>query len=636
VCGIAGYITSEGINPRGIARNMVQTLHHRGPDDIGEWCDSDAGVSLGHARLSILDLSPAGHQPMHSPSGRYVLTYNGEIYNHQELRHELGDRSWHGHSDTETLLHGFERWGIEATLQRCVGMFAFALWDCKERCVYLGRDRMGEKPLYYGCSQNALIFGSELKALRAVNHFDATINRDSIALLLRHNMIPAPHSIYNGIYKLMPGHMVVISADDIRQGVLPPSKAYWHMPDCVASFTGTEQEAIEQLQYLLSQSISGQLLSDVPLGAFLSGGLDSSLVVALMQQHSMTPVKTFSIGFADAGFNEAVYAKQVAQHLGTEHQEWYVTPKDALSVIPKLSNVYDEPFADSSQIPTLLVAQLARQQVTVALSGDGADELFGGYSRHLFAANRWQGVEQWPLALRKIAGWGADKCSRLIVRSGNSAAFGRWLSLTQPEEKLRKLATVLTASDGAEVYSRLISHWQNPNELVIGATAPETSFAHQCDDWASWMMRADMHLYLPDDILHKVDRAAMAHSLESRTPYLDYRLIEFANSLPLALKIQRGKHGSKYIMRQLLYQYVPKKLMERPKTGFGLPIADWLRGALREWAESLLDQTLIKQQGYFNPGPIRQLWETHLSGKANYSYHLWDVLMFQQWLEDNA
>lgn len=639
----------------GCIRQMTDMLIHRGPDDSGSWIDEPVGVALGHRRLSILDLSPAGHQPMISISGRYVIVFNGEVYNHLDLRRELekippgpplsrGGMVWRGHSDTETLLAGFETWGIEATLKKTVGMFAIALWDREERVLTLARDRMGEKPLYYGWQGNTFLFGSELKALKAHPDFLAEIDRDAICLYLRHCTIPAPYSIYKGIKKLLPGTYLQLplgrDVDDLH--ALNP-KYYWSLAEVAAQglaepFVGSDTDAIAALDSQLKQSVGLQMMADVPLGAFLSGGVDSSTVVALMQAQSIRPVKTFSIGFDEQGYNEAGYAKAVAQHLGTEHTELYVSSAEAMQVIPMLGRMYDEPFADSSQIPTFLVSQMARQHVTVSLSGDAGDELFCGYNRYALA-DIWGRVEKVPFGVRRMAGH--------LVKSVAPTTWDAFFKLaancvTLPvnmSEKLEKLATHLVCVDGVNaLYYSLVSKIDNPEHVVIGAKEPatwlsEVGMKSPFGDPKLHMMFMDTMTYLPDDILVKVDRAAMANSLETRVPLLDHRVAEMAWTLPMAMKVRDGK--SKWILRQVLYQYVPEKLIERPKAGFGIPLGDWLRGPLRAWVEALLDVSRLQQEGFFNVEYIRAKWQAHLEGRRNNSTFLWNILMFQVWLEEN-
>ena len=625
-------------------RSMVAAIRYRGPDDSGVWCDERAGIGLGHARLSILDLSPEGHQPMVSVSGRYVIVFNGEVYNFAELRSELEivGQKFRGHSDTEIMLAAFEEWGIEKAVPRFVGMFAFALWDRHTRTLTLGRDRLGEKPLYYGWQGETLLFGSELKALRAHPAFMAEVDRNALALLLRHNYIPAPYSIYQGISKLLPGCLLTVSLSQRNPRIAP----YWSGKQAIEAgvthpFEGSESTAVSALEALLKDAVGQQMVADVPLGAFLSGGVDSSTVVALMQAQSSRPVKTFTVGFHEEGYDEAPHAKSVARHLGTEHTELYVMPKEAMSVIPRLPVLYDEPFSDSSQIPTFLVSELARRHVTVSLSGDGGDELFGGYNRYFWATNIWRRVGWAPQPMRSALA-GALMALPPSAWNGVFMSLSRFLPVgwryANPGDKLHKLAEVLAVRTPEEIYLGLVSHWKQPTEVVRGSHEPPTVLtdpARWADlpDFEQRMMYLDQMTYLPDDILTKVDRAAMGVSLETRVPFLDHRVVEFAWSLPLSMKIRHGQ--GKWLLRQVLYRHVPKELMERPKMGFGVPIDMWLRGPLKGWAEELLDEARLQREGYFNPRPIRRKWAEHLTGRRNWSYYLWDVLMFQAWLEAN-
>ncbi len=619
---------------------MTAALWHRGPDDEGIWTDEAAGIALGHRRLAILDLSPAGHQPMASASGRYLIIFNGEIYNHLELRQRLPGQSWQGHSDTETLLACIEAWGLEVTLQRSVGMFALAVWDQEARQLALARDRMGEKPLYYGWQGGTFLFASELKAMKAYPFFSAEINRDALTLLLRYNYIPAPFSIYTGIYKLSPGTFLNIPfGQGITQAQCAQPVSYWSLLETALAGTreschSSEAELLTELEQCLGDAVAGQQLADVPLGAFLSGGIDSSLIVALMQARSSLPVKTFTIGFSEVGYNEAEHARAVAQHLHTEHTELYVSAAQALQVIPLLPTLYDEPFADSSQIPTYLVAQMTQQHVTVALSGDGGDELFGGYSRYFWGQRIWRKVSWLPLPLR-----------RLLARLITALSPQHWDYLAQAikgqrglllGDKAHKLAARLHhVLDLDDLYLSLVSAWHEPAALVCGSTEPETLLTHH----AAWpnlqpfelrMMYLDTMTYLPDDILCKVDRAAMGVSLETRAPFLDHRVVELSWRLPFRIKIRNSQ--GKWALRQLLYKHVPRQLIERPKQGFGIPLAEWLRGPLRDWAADLLHPTRLHKEGYFQPAPILQRWQEHLTGKRNWEYSLWSVLMFQAWL----
>lgn len=670
MCGVAGFLQFSGQShaelSAGLSR-MTERLLHRGPDDGGAWIDESTGIALGHRRLSILDLSPQGHQPMASASGRYVIAFNGEIYNHRDLRQELetvpalaaagsqqgsgrgasalaheGARAWRGHSDTEVMLAAFEHWGLTEALSRFNGMFAFALWDRRERVLHLARDRFGEKPLYYGWMGDAFLFGSELKALKAHPDWRGEIDRAALALYMRHNCIPAPYSIYQGVRKLPPAHMLSLPLDRGR-GESPRAHCYWSAREQAEAgtrqpFSGGEGQAVAALDRLLRDAVALRMEADVPLGALLSGGIDSSTVVALMQAQSKRPVKTFSIGFHEAAYNEAEQAKAVARHLGTEHTELYVTAEEARAVIPRLPQIYDEPFADSSQIPTFLVSQMTRRHVTVALSGDAGDELFGGYNRHFWAQSIWRKLGWMPGPIRGALALGLTGVSpqgwdRLWSFLG--PALPRRLRARLPGDKLHKLAAVLASASAEAMYRGLVSHW-DPASVVLGAAEPPTLLTDRArwadlPDFAQSMMFLDLASYLPDDILAKVDRASMAVSLEARVPFLDHRVAEFAWRLPLDMKIRRGQ--GKWILRQVLYNYVPQALMERPKMGFAVPLDAWLRGPLRDWAESLLDESRLRQEGYFDPVPIRRKWSEHLCGQRNWQNHLWDVLMFQAWLD---
>ncbi|WP_417315524.1 asparagine synthase (glutamine-hydrolyzing) [Cycloclasticus pugetii] len=627
MCGFAGFwggVDQECPSTTSLLLDtMVRSLDHRGPDDRGAWSDESLGIGLVHARLSIVDLSSAGHQPMESDCGRLVIVFNGEVYNHCELRARLEAQgnapAWRGHSDTETLLACFSAWGIEQTLSATVGMFALALWSKNDQRLTLARDRLGEKPLYWGWSGNTLLFGSELKALKAHPNFNAQVDRNALALLLRYNYVPAPHTIYQGIEKLPAGSYVQIGKGQCRGDVQP--KAYWQLKQAfeqgVANpFSGTEQEAVDLLEQTISRAVSGQMLADVPLGAFLSGGVDSSTVVALMQQQSKQPVRTFAIGFDEPGYNEAEYAGEVARHLKTDHTELYVSAQDALDLVPHLPEIYCEPFADSSQFPTFLVSRMAKEHVTVALSGDGGDELFGGYNPYQFAPRVWGQLKHLPLPLREIA-------SRVLC------------GLPLPD-KLTKLVGVLPARDREQFYQILISHWTNPETAVIGAQALPTlvdssELWPKTDTYEHWMMVMDAGQYMADDILVKVDRAAMANSLETRVPLLDHRVVELAWQMPMNLKIREGV--GKWVLRELLYRHVPKEMIERPKKGFSVPLGQWLRGPLRDWAEALLCERRLAAEGYFVPGVVRRAWADHLRGKSDHGRKLWSILMFQAWLE---
>jgi asparagine synthase (glutamine-hydrolysing) len=648
MCGFAGFVDPRGRIPYeqrdAVIKAMIMTLGHRGPDDNGVWRDDASGMSLGHRRLSILDLSPLGHQPMASACGRFIVAFNGEIYNFRELRAQLAARGYpfRGGSDTEVLLGAVSTWGVPAALQRFVGMFAFALWDCADRVLYLARDRIGEKPLYYGWSGGVFLFGSELKALRAHPCWVSEYDRDALHLFLQRCYVPAPLSIYRGMWKLLPGTFLRIS--DWVEGRLLNPVPYWSAQQAVDAgmsepFSGTPEEAVEHLDALLRDAVGQQMVADVPLGAFLSGGVDSSTIVALMQAQSGRPVKTFSIGFFEERYNEAHHARAVASHLGTDHSELYVTAAEAMAVIPRLPHLYDEPFADSSQIPTFLVSQLAKASVTVSLSGDGGDELFAGYVRYFLGPRIWDRIRRLPLPVRRIAArtlialrpatW-----DRLMERIG--PGLPQTLRQQRAGEKIQKLASILAAEDPDMIYRTLVSSWDPQHTAVIGGSSPADLLVRpqqwpRADGFASHMMYLDLMTYLPDDILVKVDRAAMGVSLESRVPFLDHRVVEFAWRLPLAYKIRNGV--GKWPLRQVLYRYVPRDLIERPKAGFAVPVGEWIRGPLREWCEELLDERRLADSGLFDPVPIRKYWEEHRSGTADRSAQLWCVLMFQAWEE---
>ena len=632
MCGLAGFLGGRlGADDRRAAIGaMMDRIVHRGPDDAGEWLDDLSGVAIGFRRLSIVDLSPAGHQPMLSASGRYVLAFNGEVYNYEAIRRELilADRapSFRGHSDTEVMLAAIEAWGVESAVQRFIGMFAIALWDRQERQLYLIRDRVGVKPLYYGTIRGTFFWASELKALHAHPEFEAEIDRDALGLYFRYMYVPAPFTIYEGIRKVMPGTMIAI-----KPGGEPREIVYWSAAAVAERgytnpFRGSEDEAADQLEALLRDAVGLRMIADVPLGVFLSGGIDSSIVTALMQAQSSAPVKTFSIGFVEEDFNEAVYAAKVAQHLGTRHTEMYVKPEEAMAVIPKLPSMYDEPFADSSQIPTHLVSALARQHVTVSLSGDGGDELFGGYHRYFLGQKAFNYISLVPRPLRRVAG-----------RTMSSIPTSAWDRVLRRQnragERIHKLARIMTTSDQDAMYFELVAH---PLNVVHGARDRQLPLTDRTrwpkiDDPIARMMYFDLVSYLPDDILVKVDRASMAVSLEAREPLLDHRLIEFAWSLPLPMKVRVGK--GKLLLRKVLSRYVPDELIERPKMGFGMPVGAWTRGPLRAWAESLLDERRLREDGILDAARIREMWRAHVEGSGDWQQYIWTVLMFQAWHE---
>lgn len=644
MCGIAGFVASAaqpGLDLHG-ARRMAGLLRHRGPDDEGAWADPAAGVALAQRRLAVVDLSAAGHQPMLSASGRHVIVFNGEIYNHREIRARLEAESvgqWRGHSDTEVLLAAIERWGLAGALQRTAGMFALALWDRQERALCLARDRLGEKPLYYGRIGACFAFASEIKAFRTLAAWQPEIDRGSLALLMRHGFVPAPYSIYEGIRKLRPGHVLTLS----RPVEEPVLARYWSTAEAAMRaaerpFPGGPEEAAAELEALLRQSLRGQMIADVPLGAFLSGGIDSSTVVAVMQSMSPRPVRSFTIGVEQAGYDEAVHARAVARQLGTDHTELRVSAREAVEVIPDLPSIYCEPFADSSQIPTFLLSRLARRDVTVALSGDGGDELFAGYDRYGFAEAFWSRLSRVPPALRRTAAGLAGLPPPAFydhLLGGLGPLLPARYRGGRVGDRIHKAAAILRMGTAKDLYRSLCSHW-DPAEIVIGAAEPPTMMTglEPVPERAGnieRMMYVDMTSYLPDDILVKVDRAAMAVGLETRIPLLDHRLVEFALSLPLA--ILRAEGTTKWPLRRLLDKFVPKAMVDRPKMGFGIPIDAWLRGPLRDWAESLLGETGLGADGLLRPEPIRRRWREHLSGRQNHQYLLWDVLMFQAWRE---
>lgn len=637
MCGFVGLVDPAAARRRDdlerLLERMADAVHHRGPDGYGVWCDPEAGVGLGHRRLAVIDLSPAGHQPMASADGRLVLSYNGEIYNHAELAAELSADgvAFRGHSDTEVLVEAMSRWGVERTLDRVDGMFAFAVWDSTLRQVTLVRDRLGEKPLYYGTLPHGeVVFGSSVDSLRRHPDFDAAIDRDALALYLRHKYVPAPWSIFEGVSKLEPGHLVTVSAEG-KVGTPAPYWSYYEVVGRGVTFAGDEREAVDRLDELLHRSVARRLVADVPVGAFLSGGIDSSTVVAVAQRESSHPVRTFTIGSTNEDFDESDAARDVARHLGTDHTERIVTGDDAVAVVDRLGGMYDEPFGDSSQIPTFLVSQLARADVTVALSGDAGDELFGGYNRYTSVPGLWRRAERLPLGVRRgaasalgavpPAAW--DGLARAIPRARRPQQVGL---------KVTKALQVAGAASPEAAFLRLVTHWPDPARIVPGAHEPPTLHT----DRASWpptqgivehMMAVDAVTYLPDDILAKVDRAAMAVSLESRIPLLDRDIVEFAAGLPMSMRIRPGE--SKWILRQVLDRYVPRPLVERPKAGFGLPIGDWLRGPLRPWAQDLLSSAAVRT--HLDTAAIDAVWRAHLSRRRDHAYELWDVLMFAAW-----
>ncbi|GLR46964.1 asparagine synthase (glutamine-hydrolyzing) [Sphingomonas astaxanthinifaciens] len=643
MCGIAGIFGRKG-GDEDLLRQMSDALHHRGPDAGGVWSDGEAGIGLSHRRLAIVDLTPGGAQPMTSDSGRFVLCFNGEIYNHRQLRAELEGvgaapaGGWRGHSDTETLLEGIAQWGLEAMLARAVGMFAFALWDRQQRRLFLVRDRFGEKPLYYGWIGRDLVFASELKALRRMPGFAAEIDREAVAALAARTYIPAPLSIYRGIFKLPPATILSVEAGADPLTAPPRTgeagrglrlSSYWSYRDVVAEGLADpitdREEAIDTVEEALRQAISDQAVADVPVGAFLSGGFDSSTVTALYQQVSGARVKTYSIGFTEAGFDEAPHARAVAAHLGTEHHEMYVSPAEAQAVLPNLATIYDEPFADSSQIPTYLVSRFARSDVTVALTGDGGDELFGGYNRHIIGPELWRRLAPIPSGVRALGrplGHLPQRWFELLVRSGPKGSGAARIA------KGLKVAT--TASGPQDIYASFIDEWAFEANPVLGAAAPRTEgLALAGASPAELMMLGDALGYLPDDILCKVDRASMAVSLETRVPFLDHRLAAVAARVPLAMKIADGR--GKLPIRAILDRHVPRALTDRPKAGFGIPVGEWMRGPLRAWADDLLSEDRLRREGLFNVKAVRRRYLAHQAGTRDSTSALWPILMFESW-----
>lgn len=643
MCGIVGFLGATQ-NPTDVLHDCTNEIFRRGPDSYGYWSDSENNIFLGHRRLAILDLSSAGHQPMVSMSGRYVIVFNGEIYNHLELRSLTGFSDWRGDSDTETLLFCIENWGFEETLKSVVGMFAIAVWDRLRNELLLARDRVGEKPLYYGWQKkdnvDVFLFGSELKALKKHPAFAAEISRNSLARFFRKGCISAPYSIYEGISKIMPGTYLRVS----QKSRSPEIYSYWDLSASIDGkiqppFAGSFDEAADELETLLTRVIKGQMIADVPLGAFLSGGIDSSLIVALMQKNSDSRIKTFTIGFDHQIYDEAPYARAVAKHLGSEHYEFYIKPSDTLNVIDMLPEIYDEPFSDSSQIPTYLVSKMAKTKVSVVLSGDGGDEVFAGYNRYKFVNDMWGEINRLPLPVRI-----------LISSFGFSLSVNNWNNLfsflkknflidfkaSNPGEKIHKASSAVRSNSVHQLYDAVSSHWLYEDHLVVGVDK-KLDMRGKCFEEIQYlndiqrMMLLDFSSYLPDDVLVKVDRASMFSSLETRAPLLDHRLIEFAWTLPQGYKINES--GTKQVLRAILDKYVPRELIDRPKKGFGVPIDHWLRGPLRSWCEELLNEDRLKREGYLNPLPVKKKWKEHLSGIRNWEHDLWDVLMFQSWYE---
>ena len=647
MCGITGFI-SPYLSKNNFKQNiscMTNKLEHRGPDDEGIWFDADSGVALGHSRLSIVDLSSAGHQPMISGCGRYYIVFNGEIYNHKSLRKKLSDSiNWQSHSDTETLINAISQWGLKKTLSKLLGMFAFAIWDRKQHKLTIVRDRLGEKPLYFGFNGKTLLFGSELKAIEAFPGESLNINKDSLEQYLRYGYVPAPYSIYKGIYKLSPGNFIEFSLEDVKAKSIPKSLKYWSLTSIIKKhqtkeFLGSDIEATNQLENLLKKSISGQLLGDVPLGAFLSSGVDSSTVVSLMQTQSSNPINTFTIGFKEFGYDESESAKEISSFLGTNHCELFLTPKDALNIIPRLPTIYDEPFSDVSQIPTFLISQFASNNVKVCLSGDGGDELFCGYSRHIAGPRILRILKNIPFKLRNII---SNFIQKIPPSKWDDFYYAceiflpRHLRINLPGIKIYKISDLIKYETLYEIYLSLISSWSSPHEIILDKNDnkefEDFEFSNiKLKDPFHQIMCMDTLNYLPNDILVKIDRAAMASSLETRLPLLDHRVIEFAWKTPLNMKLKDNQ--SKWLLRQVLKRYLPDNLIEGPKKGFSVPIAQWLRGPLKNWADDLLDEKLIFSQNYFSAKPIKIKWEEHLSGKQDWSKQLWTILMFQSWLQ---
>lgn len=647
MCGIAGFIDpSKHIDePEAVAANMATALSHRGPDASDKWLNHDRVVGFAHTRLSIQDLSEAGKQPMTSASGRYVITYNGEVYNAPTLRKQLQKHQHHfrGHSDTEAILAAVEEYGLEKAVQQFIGMFAFALWDKQDKTIHLVRDRLGIKPLYYGWQDNIFFFASEIKSIRKIPGFSQQIDRNSLSAYLRFNYVPTPYSIYENVHKLKPGNILTLKQSDVDNRNAQ-TREYWSIYEDYTATSARENqldpsEETTRLESLLKNSVSLRMLSDVPLGAFLSGGVDSSAIVALMQAQSSKPIKTFTIGFSEQNYNEAEHARKVAEHLKTDHTELYLSPKDAMDVIPLLPDLYDEPFADSSQIPTYLVSKLASEHVTVCLSGDGGDELFSGYNRHEWAQTSWDSFRNIPPGIRKFTSKSITSFSPLAydqIYNALKFLLPTKLRFASPGDKLHKLANIITAENPEMIYRKLVSQWDTPTDIVINAHEPTSQIdnvqkSSAIKNISQRMMYLDTITYLPDDILTKVDRASMGVGLEARVPLIDHRLVEYAAGLPMSMKLRNKQ--SKWLLRQVLYKYVPKELIERPKMGFAIPLDQWYRTSLRGWCESLLSEERIRNEGFFHPEPIQKMWKEHLSGKRNWHLHLWSILMFQSWLD---
>ncbi len=665
MCGITGFISNNHLNKnsmQSIIENMTATLNHRGPDHTGFWYDIESQIAFGHKRLSILDLSSAGNQPMVASNEKFIIVFNGEIYNHLDLRKEIKDYAnsknikllWNGSSDTETLLTSIEIWGFEHTISKLVGMFSICFFDKDQRMMKLARDRIGEKPLYYGYVGNSFVFASELKAIKKFPNFDNQVNRDALKKYFKYMYIPCPDSIYKNIYKLEPGHILSISIEDINQLVPLQDniKPYWSLIDSIKNnneknSTFDDKEYLNELEFHLQEAVDIQSIADVPLGAFLSGGIDSSIITALMQKNSSMPVKTFTVGFSESSFDESSYAKEVATHLRTDHSELFVSNSEARDIIPLLPHIYDEPFADSSQIPTYMVCKAASTKVKVALSGDAGDELFGGYNRYFWAPRLWNKVSWMPFKMRSFLGRALES----IPASGLSMFESNFNNLLPAKKhaknlsnKVEKLSKGLKNSYSIDdLYMSLISEWNDTSEIVLDEDENDGNIAIKHIDIfqdnffnnkSLDMMFKDSLTYLPDDILCKVDRAAMSNSLETRIPFLDHRVVEYAWRMPFKMKIRNNK--GKWALRQILYKYVPSDLIDRPKSGFAIPIGEWLRGPLKEWAEDLIEENKIIKQGFLNHKSVRKIWESHISGNADYTAKIWSILMFQSWLEHNS
>ena len=646
MCGVAGFLmdskSSSSVNFDLITKKMTDSIKHRGPNDSGCWNNPSEGIALGHRRLSILDLSDAGHQPMESSNGRYVIAFNGEIYNHLQIRSDIeknnGNISWRGHSDTETILSAFETFGIQESLEKFVGMFAFSLWDKKNKILTLARDRLGEKPMYYGWQNIAngrvFLFGSELKALKSFPDIDLRVDRGSLSLFLKHAYVPNPYSIYENIFSLEPGQFLQVSLTN----KMTKTVNYWEASEIIKKgsfeeYKGTPKEAVKDLKNLLRHTIKSQMISDVPLGAFLSGGIDSSTVVSIMQEQADIPVKTFTIGFNEKGFDEAKYAKSIANHLGTDHTELYINANDAIKVIPDMHSIYCEPFADSTQIPNFIVSRLANNDVTVALSGDGGDELFGGYSRYNHIDNIWKKINYFPLSTRNLI-------SKILTYPlQEKSIYSRYKSktLTNLSKRIISGTNLINSETIDKLYLHVITQIPFSEDVVHDGYLKETKLDDLKPSFGDIsniekMMATDTINYLPDDILTKVDRAAMRTSLETRVPFLDHNIVEFAWRLPISYKVKEGQ--SKWPLHQILKDFLPESLTKREKMGFSVPIHEWIRGPLSEWCEELLNKDRLKSEGFFDEEIVCNKWKEHLYGKKNNITFLWPILMFQSWLEN--